>query len=333
MSFDIVTTFKNNIEWCDPFFQSLTNTLFDKSIKIIVYDNSNEKERTKLFKNIEKYKLNIHYHHEEYTEKNDGKHYYVPLWKKAVSLATSDMVCFVHSDVVFFKKNWDLDVNQKLKKHCIFAAGYQNRIKSCFMVVSRDLLINSNFGFKRTYDPSKNYEHSGIMENNEHCACLLNNNKNLSQLTKTFGQFYYFDDDLFFYHQSWSARSHLNSSMPIPEKEKFLHHKRIANTKFCGHFLTKLVNLNSEKDIVESMNKVDVSNLQIVYDANIDTTNWPKEAINQKLSNYYNNIYWKKSTDLIDDNMLTIWLDYADVNIDIDIDSLSKALNLSTEQI
>ena len=47
----------------------------------------------------------------------------------------------------------------------------------------------------------------------------------------------------------------------------------------------------------------------------------------------FNNIYWKKSTDLIDDNMLTIWLDYADVNIDIDIDSLSKALNLSTEQI
>lgn len=288
MTFDIVTTFKNNIEWCDPFLTSLEKTLENKNRQIIIYDNSDAKKSQELYNKISKYNLNIKYFHQTYSDKG-----YLYEWIESLKFSTNDKICFVHSDVVFFMKNWDKLLESKIQEYCIVAAGQHGRIKSYFMLGYKDLFLSTDFGFKRIFDNTVRYEHSGLLENRENCTLLFEEYKNLGSNT-IFGDFIYIDNKLFFYHQSWSSRSHQNCSCPIPELEKSLYYKRIANTSFIGQFFNHVLDCcNNEEEISVFIQKICFDEFQIVFDTSFDIHKHTKLIfyLKERLFEYYNKIY------------------------------------------
>jgi hypothetical protein len=327
MEFDIVTTFRNNVEWCDPFFKSLDNTLFNRSKKIILFDNSEEKEKNILIEKIKKFDLNIHYFHQPYDSKS-----YVPQWIKAVQSSISDKVCFVHSDIVFFMKDWDLMLEEKISKHCVIATGYSGRIRSYFMLADKDVFISTNFGFKRNYDKSKYYEHSGILENREHCSYLFEDCKSLVK-NSTFGSFHYIEKLLFFYHNMWSSRSHEGSSCPIPDAEKIHHYRRVSNTKFVASFFNELVDFKDENEIKETLNKVSLDEVQIVFENDFifDNNKDLLTHIEYSLKKYYSKVYFLNTIDKT--NKFVPFIEVKNIDYSKDLESqVVQKLNLFVQK-
>jgi hypothetical protein len=323
MEFDIVTTFKNNIEWCDPFFKSLENTLSNRSRKIILFDNSEEKEKNILNEKIKKFNLNIYYFHQPYNSKS-----YVPQWIKAVQSSTSNKVCFVHSDIVFFMKNWDMILEEKISTHCVVATGNSGRIKSYFMLADKDIFISTNFGFKRNYDKSKYYEHSGILENRESCAYLFEDCKSLVN-NSTFGSFHYIEKVLFFYHNMWSSRSHEGSSCPIPDNEKIFHYKRVSNTKFVASFFNELVGCENEDELKEALNKVSLEEVQIIFENDFlfDDNEDLLTYIEHNIKKYYSKVYFLNTNNKINKFVPFIIVNNIDYSKDLKSQVVQK-LNL-----